>query len=85
MEKQTLNAEQEDFLLEQAREQHYEKEEFDLSKKITFVTKEEDWILLPSDVKEFIRLLKGEIDTSGYDCDEDLYEMINKLAGDKLR
>ena len=79
---------EEDFLLEQAREKHFEEKEFNLSEKIEKI-KWKDGVVLKlglktEDVKEFIRLLKEEI------CNPDAFismdeKIIDKLAGDDLK
>jgi len=62
--------------------------EFNLSEKITFVRKDEDWILLPLDVKEFINLLKEYVSSEPHIDNESttyILDEIDKLAGEKFK
>jgi len=58
-------------------------EEFNLSKELIWIESLKEFVVLESRLKEFIRLLKEEIkDVRTY---VDALEVIDKLAGDKLK
>jgi hypothetical protein len=62
---------------------------FNLSEKIILPRTEDDFTVLSyHDVKEFIKMLKEEFDLvkkNKFLCKQELYDIVDKLAGDELK